>query len=218
MTGKDIAAREKIFSIGLLKTGTATLRTALRTLGIGVRNVDKRLRPDVKAGRLQGLLAFFEEHEEETFRGWPLPLVYRDIFEAYGERARFIMTVRRDPQAWVKSLKTHVLRRGPIDNMRNLGMFDRLYPHGQERHYAARYESYISGVHAFFRERGAQHRLLELCWEKGDGWDTLCAFVDRPVPDVPFPYENRSAELAGKGFNEIVNGVLIAGYARLRHE
>ena len=126
------------------------------------------------------------------------------------------MTVRRTPEAWVNSLKKHVLRRGPLENLRNRSMFGRLYPHGQERHYASQYESYTSGVHDFFRKHGAEDRLLELCWEKGDGWDRLCAFVDKPRPDIGFPYENRSSDLAGKRLNQAVNGALIAGYKQLR--
>ena len=87
MTRRQISPPGKIFSIGLLKTGTATLRTALQQLGIDVINVDKRLRPDVNAGRLEPLFDFFEKRPERTFRGWPLPLVYREIFEVV-RRAR----------------------------------------------------------------------------------------------------------------------------------
>lgn len=31
-------------------------------------------------------------------------------------------------------------------------------------------------------------RLLE--WEVGDGWEPLCKFLGKPVPDVPFPHAN----------------------------
>lgn len=33
-----------------------------------------------------------------------------------------------------------------------------------------------------------KERLLE--WQIGDGWEPLCEFLDKPVPDVPFPYAN----------------------------
>jgi hypothetical protein len=213
-----MAAGEKIFSIGLMKTGTATLRTALNMLGLNVTNVDKNLWRDIEAGRLDGLWNFVGTRAEPVFRGWPLPTAYRQIFERYGNDARFIMTVRRDSDAWVRSLKKHVIRRGPMSNFKNIRAFGRMYPHGQERHYAAWYDRQLDEVHAFFRERGAEDRLLQICWEDGDGWEKLCSFLGRPIPATPFPYENRTADLGGRRLNEMVNAMIIAGYQRVRGE
>ena len=39
-----------------------------------------------------------------------------------------------------------------------------------------------------------------LLFQLGDGWEPLCKFLNKPVPDVPFPHMNRMgsviAELA----------------------
>lgn len=215
---KPVAAdpnRGPIFSIGLPKTGTATLRTALRALGLTVSNIDKALRPDIDAGRLESLHSFIATSGADVFRGWPLPLIYRELFAAYGKQARFILTTRRSPEAWVSSFKNHVRRRGPLENLRNRKAFGRLYPHGQEQHYARWYVDYVASVWAFFRENGAEDRLLELCWERGDGWDPICTFLHEPLPAVPFPHVNRTSELEGRGVNMVVNDLLIAGYTAL---
>ena len=41
-----------------------------------------------------------------------------------------------------------------------------------------------------------KERLLE--WQVGDGWESLCAFLDKPVPKMDFPHANAQ----GKGWKE----------------
>lgn len=41
-----------------------------------------------------------------------------------------------------------------------------------------------------------KERLLE--WYIGDGWEPLCKFLDKPIPDVEFPHANTT----GKGWKE----------------
>ncbi|ROW16233.1 hypothetical protein VPNG_01971 [Cytospora leucostoma] len=40
-----------------------------------------------------------------------------------------------------------------------------------------------------------KERLLE--WTVEDGWEPLCKFLDKPVPDEPFPHANTAAGFAG---------------------
>ena len=35
-------------------------------------------------------------------------------------------------------------------------------------------------------------RLVE--WQPGDGWEPICAALDVPVPDEPFPHVNSTAD------------------------
>ena len=35
-----------------------------------------------------------------------------------------------------------------------------------------------------------KERLLE--WTVNDGWEPLCKFLDKPVPDEPFPHVNKA--------------------------
>lgn len=41
-----------------------------------------------------------------------------------------------------------------------------------------------------------KEKLLE--WTVEDGWEPLCAFLDKPVPDEPFPHRNDAAGWAGQ--------------------
>lgn len=39
-------------------------------------------------------------------------------------------------------------------------------------------------------------RLLE--WSVDDGWEPLCEFLGKPVPEEPFPHTNTAAGFAGQ--------------------
>lgn len=41
-----------------------------------------------------------------------------------------------------------------------------------------------------------KERLLE--WTVEDGWEPLCEFLDKPVPEEPFPHANTAAGWHGK--------------------
>jgi hypothetical protein len=59
-----------------------------------------------------------------------------------------------------------------------------------------RYESHRRRVLDHFS--GREQDLLVVCWETGDGWNELCRFLQRPLPDQRFPHENdrRDFEIA----------------------
>jgi hypothetical protein len=42
----------------------------------------------------------------------------------------------------------------------------------------------------------SRERLLE--WSVEDGWEPLCEFLGKPVPDEPFPHENAAVGWAGQ--------------------
>lgn len=46
---------------------------------------------------------------------------------------------------------------------------------------------------AIIRDLVPKERLLE--YKLGSGWELLCAFLGKPVPDEPFPYLNESKDL-----------------------
>jgi hypothetical protein len=44
-------------------------------------------------------------------------------------------------------------------------------------------------VRHHFRDREGDLLVIDLCG--GEGWDALCRFLGLPVPDGPFPWEDR---------------------------
>lgn len=183
-----MAGIDKVFGIGLNKTGTTTLGAALRTLGFE-RHVGHRrgLLVEVREGSYDRLFRVTDSND--CFEDWPFPLVYREMLERYGRRARFVLTMRADPFVWIDSLKRHSLRTGP-DNHSRLLAYGYAYPHGVETEHIDFYDRHNAEALAFFREAGAEDQLLRVCWETGDGWPELCRFLGRPIPDAPFPHAN----------------------------
>ncbi len=174
----------KIFGIGLNKTGTTTLKLALRRLGY---DHSKRQTPLARAW-LEGDLApiWAEADAHESFEDWPWPLLYRELWDRYGDRARYILTTRSSAERWVESLKKHSERTSGV--MIRQGIFGYKFPHGVEAEHAAFYERHNAEVRSFFADKPDVY--TELNWEAGDGWLELCRFLQVPVPNRDFPHGN----------------------------
>jgi hypothetical protein len=178
----------KVIGLGLNKTGTKTLQCALRRLGYErLASCRRDLLLDYRNGDPEPALAVVEQHD--LCEDWPYPLMYAEIFERFGPSARYVLTLRKSPSAWLDSLKAHSLRTDPDFHCRTLA-YGYAYPHGAEAEHLRFYERHEREVTAFFAARGASASLLQVCWERGDGWDRLCGFLGLPAPDEPFPHEN----------------------------
>jgi hypothetical protein len=75
------------------------------------------------------------------------------------------------------------------------------------------YDEHNNGVLEYFKDR--PNDLLVLCWERGDGWEKLCKFLDVPVPaGQPIPHSNRgryrsplpSFVVKSKPYNAVLRG------------
>lgn len=168
----------KVFGIGLNKTGTTTLGTCLERLGYDHVSCRADLLADWRAGRKDAVFAVTDAHQ--SFEDWPWPLMYRDLSARYGTDARFILTLRRSPEAWLRSLKRHALQRTSVRGHCRKLAYGYSYPHHAE-------------VVGFFDSAGANDQLKVLCWETGDGWDELCDFLGHDRVDRPFPHDRRAA-------------------------
>ncbi|MFR0691693.1 sulfotransferase [Enterobacterales bacterium AE_CKDN230030158-1A_HGKHYDSX7] len=189
MAQKKLLGAYKIFGVGLNKTGTTTLAKCLQTLGFQQHvSVRRDLLVKYREGHLDDVFAVADANQ--TFEDWPWPLMYKELFFRYGEDARYVLTRRRTPQAWLDSLKRHSLRT-PISMHCRLLAYGHDYPHGMESHHLELYEKHNRDVRAFFVQQGVEHLLLEISFDSGDGWDELCGFLGLPAPAEPLPHENR---------------------------
>jgi hypothetical protein len=57
------------------------------------------------------------------------------------------------------------------------------------------YERHETAVLSCFAGRPEQLLVLPIC--EGAGWHSLCAFLDRPIPKLPFPHKNRLQRVGG---------------------
>ena len=138
------------------------------------------------------LVPALEEAEKyEAFEDWPWFEIYRDLDQRF-PHSKFILTLRKDTETYAASLKRHHDGEG-------IGSKDFVKPHWwnevhgvepSEWDYdksAQRYERHNRAVLEYFGERLGKD-LLVVCWENGDCWSQLCGFLNKQLPNEPFPH------------------------------
>lgn len=162
----------KIFGIGLSKTGTTSLTVALGLLGYRAVHCPYLLRiDDVMA-------------ENDAATDTPIALAYQMLDYRY-PGSKFILT-HRNGVKWLQSMNTFMpdIPRADWLDFIHYWLYggvsfdsDRLVKsYGRHRHQ----------VQSYFAGRPDQFLELNIC--AGEGWQTLCPFLGKPIPNVPFPH------------------------------
>ncbi len=176
----------KIFGIGLSKTGTSSLAHALEILGY--RTKDYPGIQHYSPGDLSSIdPAVLENHDALT--DTPIPSFYRELDQAF-PGSKFILTVR-DMDGWLLSCKKQfTVNHANAMNEAHRQLFLDLYGTTvfDEDKFRAGYERFVQGVMAYFADRPQD--LLVLNITAGEGWEKLCPFLGKPMPDMPFPKAN----------------------------
>ncbi|MBF2035570.1 MAG: hypothetical protein IGR92_08820 [Leptolyngbyaceae cyanobacterium T60_A2020_046] len=173
----------KIVGIGLNKTGTTTLGTCLVHWGLNHIGWNPDAFTLWRENNIAELLNWVDRYD--SFEDWPWPLIFPEIDEAF-PGSKFILTRRKDPETWYRSLCKHSELKERTDKY--VYGFNR--PHGHRRELIEYYENHLLTVRDYFRDRPGD--LLEVCWEDGDGWEALARFLGFEVPTKPFPHTNKS--------------------------
>jgi hypothetical protein len=188
-----MADSQKIFGIGFHKTGTASLAQALRLLGYRVThgiviNGPKgvTVAPPVTTEKILPI-AVASARGADAVCDNPFPLLYRELDTAF-PNSKFILTLR-DPQDWLESIQRHFGRRDS-DALQWIYGVPRVA--GNEARCLRVYNAHNAAVRAYFAKR--PNDLLEIDFAKREGWNRLCAFLGRPIPNVPFPHDNTAEE------------------------
>lgn len=203
-----VSQNTKIFGIGLNKTGTTTLGQCGKALGYLCKSCDRELLKDVMTSkdfsRVRKVVS-----EYDLFEDWPWPLIYNEL-DLMFPSSKFILTVRKDEDTWLRSMKKHSMRKHPTRHCRKLA-YGYNYPYRHEKKYIEFYKQHNKNVKNYFK--GRENDFIELCWETGDGWNELCNFLGAEIPDIPFPHANKSVNqrvdnswvLINKVFSKILN-------------
>ena len=171
----------KVVGIGFGKTGTSTLAACLRILGNRHMTWDKAFYDAYARGDQKAIDAALDAYD--SFDDWPWPALYPHV-DARHPGSRFVLTLRKDVDTFVRSLQTHTERRADKTRMWHAyGMMPGRFDADVARR---RYLEHTEAVRAYFKDR--PNDLLEVCWEDGEGWERLCAFLGREVPATPFPH------------------------------
>jgi hypothetical protein len=175
--------RPKVFGIGFHKTGTTSLRDALKILGYRVTGpnfaAEEKLGDDLpeRAAKLA--------EEYDAFQDNPWPILFRQMDERF-PGSKFVLTVR-DADRWYASALRHF---GTRESPRRKLIYGVGSPAGNEAIYKRRFLAHNQEVVDYFADRPNDILIMDVT--KGDGWELLCPFLGHPIPDSPFPHSNLS--------------------------
>lgn len=188
-----------VIGAGFGRTGTESMKRALEQLGLGPCHhmYEVMANPGQKA--IWRSIAKGDDRDwDEAFAGyhsavdWPSAFFWRELAEYYPD-AKILLTVRSS-ESWYASMEKTIFKTlGESSERDSVGIkliAERVFGGrlDDRDHAVSIYEKNIADVQAAF----GSDRLLT--YNLGDGWESLCRFLDVPVPDTPFPRTNSAAE------------------------
>lgn len=176
-----------IIGVGFQKTGTSTLRDALKILGYRVKDTTGRATlPILRENwtKIQSLLEGYDAVEDT-----PWYYIYKELDSLY-PNSKFILTYR-EPESWFKSVSRHI---GKLRSPKHEWLYGRGkgLPKDDKENTLRVYNDHIEDVRNYFKNRPDD--FLELDFIKGDQWKELCNFLGKDIPQTPFPHANNSAD------------------------
>lgn len=191
---------QKMFGLGLSRTGTTSLNTALEILGFSSCHFPADPITQIQVRRFlesgQGSLRLSLLETLDSLTDTPVCCIFKGLDAAYPQ-SKFILTLR-DKEAWLDSCERYwqevsipSFRENPMQHSYARAINRHLYgvEHFNRRNFSRTFERYHRNVDDYFSRRPGQLLKLRIC--HGEGWQKLCSFLGSPVPDVPFPEQNK---------------------------
>ena len=173
----------KIFCIGFHKTGTTSLKAALKELGYRVTGPNGVDDPDIAKNVYS--MAHDLVRKYDAFQDSPWSVIYKELDEKY-PGSKFILTIRSS-ESWIKSQVNHF---GQLETPMRTWIYGVGCPEGNEDIYIKRFERHYKEVVDHFKDRPDDLLILDLA--KGDGWGKLCSFLGTDIPKKQFPHANKA--------------------------
>lgn len=206
----------QVIGAGLGRTGTMSLKIALEKLLKGPCYHMTELFEHLEAHTpLWHAAARGEKVDwDQVFDGYvaavdePASTQWQSLMEFYPD-ALVILTTR-DPDSWWKSASATILpvKQNPPSDLTPgrqawldmvLETYRALYPEGFDEPEAAKaaFSAHMERVKA-----GVPKERL-LVWDVSQGWEPLCAALNLPVPDEPFPKSNSTEEFHARRAKDV---------------
>lgn len=213
----------KVLILGLGRTGTASMRAAMKQLGYvdtyhmmncSIENPpDALMWMDALCAKYEGEGKPFTREDWDQLLGnaqavcdWPSIAFAKELIEAYPE-AKVVLT-NRDVNSWHASTMKTVYWRVTDHELKWLSHFDwaaSMYQPMLQKFFDTFFEGDFpnKGKEVFLRHYEnvrslvPKERLLE--YKVTDGWGPLCEFLDEPVPkDCSFPNVNDNSDFVAR--------------------
>jgi hypothetical protein len=181
-----LPSRPKVFGIGLNKTGTSSLHDALTALGYtslhhGGPETTAAIRRAVE--EMKPVLHYLDPRFD-AFSDTAISHYYH-LADVQYPGSQFILTVR-DLDDWLESRRRHVEKNR---RRKAAGEYHHTFLEVDIEGWREEYRRHQGAVRSYFANR--PNDLLIYDVTAGHGWQPLCEFLGQPVPDQPFPWENR---------------------------
>lgn len=182
MKGKSI----KLVGVGFQKTGTSTLREALKILGYKVGDTRYRLLLPILRNNWKQVFKELDRYDAVEDNPWPF--IYREIDEHY-KGSKFILTIR-DSESWYKSVNNHI---GDLRDPMHEWIYGRKkgLPKDDKTNAIMVYKKHNEAVLSYFYNRPDDFLILD--FSSGDGWSKLCNFLGKEIPGLDFPHINKAS-------------------------
>ena len=195
---------ERVFCIGLNKTGTSSLHVALNILGYnsvhaktpdGI-NIKQKIESNFHEGidiidGLKGYTAFLDWDKDETSH-----LIFKEFHKQY-PKSKFILNTR-ELNSWLDSREKHVLRnqKKKKENPEKDISWLEIKRDEWEKHFKEHHRN----VYEYFDDK--KDELLTYDVTQNQGWKPLCDFLGCAVPRTAFPKANVSPSMARRLFRK----------------
>lgn len=198
----DVSLR--LIGAGLPRTGTSSLREALRhLLDAPIYHMSEAFAHPEHAPTWVAAIGGDPPVWDDFLSGYaagvdvPLSSCWRDLAAAYPD-APVLLSSRGSAEVWHRSMRATVLPRtremllrdddDPMVALFRVIFTDLFTDADDPNDVMAGYERWLGEVRAEI----TPERLIE--WQPGDGWEPICRALGVPVPNLPFPHENSTAD------------------------
>jgi hypothetical protein len=172
----------KVFGIGMFKTGTTSLGRCFEILGYktlhgpwwpeDIMIKDPWYKQPLKWSKhYQNIKNIIKQYD--AFQDYPWMFLFKET-DFWFPNSKFILTTRKADK--VASSDINMWKR-----MRKVSI-------PPKKQFIERYNKHYSSVLDYFKKK---NNLLIVNFEKGDGWKEICQFLEKPIPDQPFPHLNK---------------------------
>jgi hypothetical protein len=199
---RKLEPHNKVFGLGLSRTGTSSLTVALYRLGVHVKHypTDPRTYEQLRNGDYHlDTLAWCQGLTDV-----PIPAYFAQFDQAW-PGSKFILTLR-EKESWLRSVEQLWQRSMEWSNQNaqytQIDEFFRACVYGSiqftRERFSYVYDTHVRNVLHYFQDRPDDLLVLDIC--AGEGWEKLCPFLGIDVPDQPFPHSG--ANRSGRGSSE----------------
>lgn len=186
---------ERVLYVGHGKTGTSSFGTACEVLGYKLVENESGLTKKVNAGDLDEVLEIADKYT--CYEDYPWLYLYKEFDERY-DNIKFVLGVRPEEE-WFKSMSYQAMRPRTVERRQEVDeahynqyvryMDDPKYFPLKHDEAIAMYLKWNEDIKKYFE--GRDDFMVFSVWQ-GHGWKELCEFLDKPVPDLPFPYRKNA--------------------------